>query len=80
MDIFSKPTDSKRYILYDSNHPKPCTKNIPFFLAKRICAIVENTNMKLIKLEKLKTTSVFQRYTIKTVENTTHSSSNPTFA
>lgn len=46
----------------DSNHPKSCKKNIPFCLASRICTIVESTSMKLIKLEKLKTTMISQRY------------------
>ena len=32
MNIYSKPTDSKRYVSYLSNHPKPCLKNIPFCL------------------------------------------------
>ena len=42
INIYSKPTDSKRYVSYLSNHPKPCPKNIPFCLARRICMIVEN--------------------------------------
>ena len=36
-DIYSKPTDSKRYISFKSNPPKHCLKNIPFSLARRIC-------------------------------------------
>ena len=42
MNIYSKPTDSKRYVSYLSNHPKPCRKNIPFCLPRRICMIVGN--------------------------------------
>ena len=34
--IYSKPTDSKRYISYLSNHPKPCLKNITFCLVRRM--------------------------------------------
>ena len=34
MSIFSKPTDSKRNVSYDSSHPKPCIDNISFCLAK----------------------------------------------
>ena len=41
MNIYSKPTDSKPYVSYLSNHPKPCLKNIPFCLAIHICMIVE---------------------------------------
>lgn len=56
MDIYSKPTDSKRYVPFHSNHPKHCLKNIPFNLARRICTIVENENIKekrLLELENL---------------------------
>ena len=42
MDIYSKPTDSKRYVSFKSNHSKHCLKNISFSLARRICMIAEN--------------------------------------
>ena len=45
---------SKRYVSYLSNHPKPCLKNIPFCLARRICMIVENKNVRYMKLKELK--------------------------
>ena len=41
---------SKRYVSYLSYHPKPCLKNIPFCLARRICMIVENKNVRLRNL------------------------------
>ena len=41
MNIYSKPTDSKHYVCYLSNHPKPCLKKILFCLARCICMIVE---------------------------------------
>ena len=34
MNIYSKQTDSKRYVSYYSNDPKPCLKNIPFCLTR----------------------------------------------
>ena len=34
IDIYLKPTDSKRYTSFKSNHPKHCLKNIPFSLAR----------------------------------------------
>ena len=37
MNIYSKPTESKRYVSYLSNHPKPYLKNIPFSLRKQKC-------------------------------------------
>ena len=30
MDIYSKPTDSKRYVPFNSNHSKNCLKTYPF--------------------------------------------------
>ena len=46
MDIYSKPTDSKRYVSFKSNHPKHCLKNIPFSLARRICMIAGKDSLK----------------------------------
>ena len=45
MDIYNKPTDSKRYILFTSNHPRHCLTNMLYSLARRICTIVENGNV-----------------------------------
>ena len=55
MDICNKPTDSKRYVPFTSNHPRSCLRNIPFCLARRICAIVEEEETKLKRLSELKT-------------------------
>ena len=62
MDIYSKPNDSKRYVSFKSNHPKHCLKNIPFFLARRICMISEKDSLKEIKLKELETLLLEQHY------------------
>ena len=62
MDIYSKPTDSKRYVSFKSNHPKHCLKNIPFSLARRICMIAEKDSLKEIKLKELETLLLEQHY------------------
>lgn len=36
LDIYSKPTDSIRYVSFKSNHSKHCLKSIPVSLAHRI--------------------------------------------
>ena len=36
MDIHSKPADLKKYVSFNSDHPKHCSKNITFSLARRI--------------------------------------------
>ena len=41
MNIYNKPTDSKRYVRFISNQLRSCLRNIPFCLARRICTIVE---------------------------------------
>ena len=62
MDIYSKPTDSKRYVPFNSNHPKHCLKNIPFSLARRICTIVEDESIKKNKLLELRNLLTKQFY------------------
>ena len=62
MDIYSKPTDSKRYVSFKSNHPRHCLKNIPFSLARRICMIAEKDSLKEIKLKELETLLLEQHY------------------
>ena len=58
MDIYSKPTDSKRYLSFKSNLPKHCLKNIPFSLTRTICMITEKDSLKEIKLlERTRNTS-----------------------
>ena len=62
VDIYNKPTDSKRYISFTSNHPLHCLTNIPFSLARRICTIVENKNVKEKRFKELKKTLLEQKY------------------
>ena len=53
MDIYHKPTDTRRCLHFHSNHPSHCRRNIPFSLARRICTISENPNEKRNHLEDL---------------------------
>ena len=62
INIYSKPTDSKRYVSYLSNHPNSCLKNIQFSLARRICMIVENKNVRYLKHKELRTILETQKY------------------
>ena len=62
MNIYLKPTESKRYVYYLSNHTKSCLKNIPFCLARRICMIVEKKNVRYMKLKELRTIFKTQKY------------------
>ena len=62
MDISNKPTDSKRYVLFTSNHLRHCLTNIPFCIARRICTIVENENVKETGFKVLKKTLLEQKH------------------
>ena len=62
MDIYSKPTGSKSYVSFKSNHPKYCLENIPFSLARRICMIAEKDSLKEIKLKELQILLLEQQY------------------
>ena len=44
MDIYNKPTDSKLYAPFTSNHTQYCLTNIPFSYIPTIYTIVENEN------------------------------------
>ena len=42
MDIYNKPTDSKRYVPFTSNHPRSCLRNFPFSLARATVTRAKN--------------------------------------
>ena len=65
MNIYSKPPKSKHYVSYFSNHPK---SYIPFYLAIRICKVVENENVRHMKLKELRTILKTQKYLKMVVE------------
>ena len=56
MDVYIKPTDSKRYLPFTSNHTQHSFKNIQFSPARRICNIVENENVKENRFKELELT------------------------
>ena len=69
MNIYKKPTDSERYVRFRSNHLRSCLRNIPFCLARCICAIAEEEEAKLRRLSELKTSLREQQYPIALIEN-----------
>ena len=50
MNIYHKPTDARRYVPFNSCHPKHTLSNIPYSLARRICTIIENEDAKDLEL------------------------------
>ena len=68
MDLYHKPTDTRRCLPYSTSHPKHCLKNIPFVMARRICTIVENNCLKNKHLRELKENFRTYGYPEKVVE------------
>ena len=62
MDIYNKPKNSKRYVPFTSNNLRHCLANIPFSLARRMCIIVENQDVKEKCFKELKRTLLEQKY------------------
>ena len=69
MDLYTKATDTGRYLPFSSAHPKHCKVNIPFCLARRICTIVENEEARNKHLEKLKDIMLKQKYPLEVINN-----------
>ena len=62
MDIYHKTTDTRRCLPFYSCHPKHVKHNIPYILARRICTIVENNEIKQKRLEELQQILTSQHY------------------
>ena len=62
MDLYHKWEDTQRCLHFTSSHPNHCKRNIPSYLAQRICAIAENNAEKLKNLETLKSNSSKYHY------------------
>ena len=47
IDTYNKQTDLKRYVPFTSNQTRHCLTNLRFSLARTICTIAENKNVKV---------------------------------
>ena len=61
-DIHYKPTHSFQYLPYTSSHPRHTKNNIPYNLARRICMIVENQDIRKRRLYDLKQILLRKQY------------------
>ena len=59
---------TQNVVSYLSKHPKPCLKNMLFYLPRLICMTVENKNVTRMKLKELRTISKIQIYPKMTVK------------
>ena len=62
LDIFYKKTDTRRCVPFDSCHRKQCKINIPLTLARRICTIAGNNEVRKKFLEELQKVLYSQEY------------------
>jgi hypothetical protein len=52
-DLYSKPTDSHNYLLYNSAHPQRCKDSIPysqFLRVRRICSSIQDFETHVLTL------------------------------
>lgn len=68
-DIYYKETDTHQYLDYYSCHPRHTKSNIPYTLARRICALVSKENLQNKRLKELKTFLKKQNYPESLIEN-----------
>ena len=62
IDTYYKPTDSFQYLPYTSSHPRHTKNNIPYNLARRICMIVGNQDIRKRRLHDLKQILLRKQY------------------
>ena len=67
-DIYYKPTDSKRYLLFNSCHPKHTRTSTPYSLARRIRSIVTNEDTLQVRLNELRHALKHQNYPVNVIE------------
>lgn len=62
MNIYSKQTYSKKFVSFNSNHPKSFLKNVHPFLDQQIPTIVQNGRIRTFKFSDLKPVVRNQKY------------------
>ena len=68
-DIFHKPTDTKSYLHFKSCHPRSTKTNIPYNLARRICTIIIEPNLRKQRLQEMKNDLLLRGYPAKLIDN-----------
>ena len=52
-DIYYKSTDTKQYLQYSTCHPRHTKSAVPYNLARRICSLVSEKDVKQNRLSEL---------------------------
>ena len=61
-DLYCKETDTHQYLDFRSCHPSHTKRNIPFNMARRICTIVTDGNLRAKRLQELRVYLSRQNY------------------
>ena len=68
-DIYHKATDTFQYLNYTSYHPRHIKQNIPFSIARRICTIVSNPQIKETRLQELSNHLLKRNYPLQIIQD-----------
>ena len=61
-DIYYKITDTHQYLHFNSCHPRHTKRNVPYNLARRICTIVSNEEIREKRLKELESMLILRKY------------------
>ena len=61
-DIYYKKTDTHQYLNLHSCHPSHTKRNIPYCMARRVCAIVIDEQLREVRLRELRAFLRRQKY------------------
>ena len=68
-DIYHKATGTFQYLNYTSCHPGHIKQNIPFSMARRICTIVLNPQIKETRLQELSNRLLKRNYPLHIIQD-----------
>ena len=67
-DIYYKATDSKQYLNFHSHHPRHVKVALPYNLSRRICINVSSEEVRVKRLEEMKSFLLQCNYPLKLIE------------
>ena len=68
-DIYYKQTDTKQYLHFKSSHERHVKTNLPYSLARRICTIISDNNLRHERLNELKEALINRGFPQPLIEN-----------
>ena len=68
-DIYYKPTDTHNYVQFGSFHPHKTLTNIPFTLARRVCIIVSDDDVRDFRYSELKEWLLRKKYPVEVINS-----------